>query len=216
PAIKDGKVNVTLPTYKKGDKVATRKAYGDALKALAARPTVVAMDGEVGNSTFAEEFAKAYPQRYFEMFIAEQQMVAAAVGMSVRHRVPFASTFAAFLTRAYDFIRMAAVSRASIRVCGSHAGISIGEDGPSQMGLEEAGVSVRVLDAYSVTPIDSAAIRTAVQATHGNALVVEDHWPEGGLADAVLEALDGERPYPARIVRLAVTHMPGSGTPREL
>src|SRR5204862_2414260 len=125
PAIKDGNVTVTLPTDKKGDKVATRKAYGDALKALGARPTVVAMDGEVSNSTFAEEFAKTYPNRYFELFIAEQQLVATAVGMSVRHYIPFASTFAAFFSRAYDFIRMAAISEANIRLCGSHAGVEI-------------------------------------------------------------------------------------------
>ena len=98
--------------YALGDKVATRKAYGDALVALGgARPEVVALDGEVSNSTYADEFAKAYPERYFEMFIAEQQLVAAAVGLSVRHYIPFASTFAAFFTRAYDFIRMAAISR---------------------------------------------------------------------------------------------------------
>src|SRR3712207_7776602 len=95
------------------------------------------MDGEVSNSTKSEEFAEEYPDRYFEMFIAEQQMLAAAVGMSVRKRVPFASSFAAFLSRAYDFIRMAAISRANLRLCGSHAGVSIGEDGPSQMALED-------------------------------------------------------------------------------
>ncbi|HZB95513.1 MAG TPA: transketolase, partial [Herpetosiphonaceae bacterium] len=116
---------LNLPTYKQGDKEATRKAYGDALQALgAARSDVVALDGEVSNSTFAIEFAKAYPERYFEMFIAEQQMVASAVGLSVRHYVPFASTFAAFMSRAYDFIRMAAISQANLRLCGSHAGVS--------------------------------------------------------------------------------------------
>ena len=98
---------------------------------------MVALDGEVSNSTHADEFAKAYPGRYFEMFIAEQQMVAAAVGLSVRHYVPFASTFAAFFTRAYDFIRMAAISQANIRLSGSHAGVEIGADGPSQMALED-------------------------------------------------------------------------------
>src|SRR3712207_1085697 len=114
-----------LPTWEVGDSEATRNAYGVALKALgAAREDVVAMDGEVSNSTKSEEFAKEYPDRYFEMFIAEQQMVAAAVGMSVRKRVPFASSFAAFLTRAYDFIRMASISRANLRLCGSHAGVS--------------------------------------------------------------------------------------------
>jgi transketolase len=111
-------------SYALGDKIATRRAYGDALVALGhSRPEVVALDGEVSNSTFADEFAKVFPTRYFEMFIAEQQLVAAAVGLSARHYVPFASTFAAFFTRAYDFIRMAAISQASIRLSGSHAGV---------------------------------------------------------------------------------------------
>ncbi len=127
-----------LPRYELGDEVATRKAYGDALTALGkARGDVVALDGEVSNSTFAEEFRDAIPERYFEMYIAEQQMVATAVGMQVLGWKPFASTFAAFLSRAYDFIRMSAISRASYCLCGSHAGISIGEDGPSQMALED-------------------------------------------------------------------------------
>ena len=126
------------PTYRVGDSVATRRAYGDALTALgAARSDVVALDAEVSNSTYAETFAEAYPERYFEMYIAEQLMVAAAVGMQVRGYVPFASSFSAFLTRAYDFIRMAAVSRADVKLVGSHAGVSIGQDGPSQMGLED-------------------------------------------------------------------------------
>ena len=118
--------------------MATRKAYGDALAALGGeRGDVVALDGEVSNSTFAEIFREAHPERFFEMYIAEQQMVAAAVGMQVLGWKPFASTFAAFLSRAYDFVRMAAISRATLRLCGSHAGVSIGEDGPSQMGLED-------------------------------------------------------------------------------
>ena len=125
------------PSYELGTKVATRAAYGDALVALGARPEVVVIDGEVGNSTYTEKFKEAYPDRFFEMYIAEQQMVGAAVGLSARGYVPFASTFAAFLSRAYDFIRMAAVSQANIRLCGSHAGVEIGEDGPSQMGLED-------------------------------------------------------------------------------
>ncbi|HEV2477524.1 MAG TPA: transketolase, partial [Candidatus Dormibacteraeota bacterium] len=126
-----------LPTYKKEDKVPTRKAYGDALLALASIPEVVAMDGEVSNSTHADEFAHAHPDRFFEMYIAEQQLVATAVGMSVRGYIPFASTFAAFFARAYDFIRMAGISHANIRLCGSHAGTEIGQDGPSQMALED-------------------------------------------------------------------------------
>ena len=295
-----------LPRYEK-EPIATRKAYGDALKALgAANPEVVALDGEVSNSTYAEEFAKAFPDRYFEQYIAEQQMIAAAVGMSVRGRIPFASTFAAFLTRAYDFIRMAAVSQANIRLCGSHAGVSIGEDGPSQMGLEDLsmmravfgstvlypcdpnqtaqlvaemaahsgivymrttrektpviygpdekfsiggskvihqspgdqvtvvaagitlhealkaydellneGITIRVIDAYSVKPIDAETLLAAAQDT-GKIVTVEDHWPEGGLGDAVLEVFTGSDDPLPRVVKLAVQTMPGSGTPDEL
>jgi transketolase len=299
----DGRLE--LPTWEVGEEVATRRAYGDALVALgSARGDVVALDGEVNNSTFAELFAEAYPERYFEMFIAEQQMIAAAVGMQVRGWVPFVSTFAAFLSRAYDFIRMAAISQANIRLCGSHAGVSIGEDGPSQMGLEDLatmravhgstvlyscdanqtaklvaemadrggivflrttraatpvvygadeefpiggsrvlrdgdnvaivaagitlhealqaaerlegeGISARVIDLYSVKPVDTETLRAAAEATGGRILTVEDHWPEGGIGDAVLEALsDGETP--ARVVRLAVRDMPASGKPAEL
>jgi transketolase len=127
-----------LPRYAVGEAVATRKAYGDALVVLGARDArVVALDAEVSNSTYANEFARAYPERYFEMFIAEQQLVAAATGLSVRGYRPFASTFAAFFTRAHDFIRMAAVSGADLRLVGSHAGVEIGADGPSQMALED-------------------------------------------------------------------------------
>ncbi|CAN5811806.1 transketolase [soil metagenome] len=295
-----------LPTYDVGERVATRKAYGEALAALgAARDDVVALDGEVSNSTYAELFAKAHPERYFEMFIAEQQMVAAAVGLQTRGWRPFVSTFAAFLSRASDFIRMAAVSRANICLCGSHAGVSIGEDGPSQMGLEDmaalravhgstvlypcdanqtahlvarmadrdgivylrtkreatpviyaadeqfeigrcrilrssdhddvtivtAGITVndalaaaetleqdqisaRVIDAYSVKPIDVSTLRAAAQATGGRLVTVEDHWPEGGLGDAVLEAL-ADVPERTTVVKLAVRVMPGSATSAE-
>ncbi|HUG55796.1 MAG TPA: transketolase, partial [Candidatus Limnocylindrales bacterium] len=136
--------------------VATRRAYGDALVALAAaRADVVALDAEVSNSTHSEELKKAYPERFFETYIAEQQMVAAAVGMQVVGLVPFASTFAAFLTRAYDFIRMAAVSRADIRLSGSHAGVSIGEDGPSQMGLEDLAMMRAVHGSTVLYPCDA-------------------------------------------------------------
>jgi transketolase len=294
-----------LPTWELGEEVATRRAYGDALAALgSARGDVVALDGEVSNSTYAEIFRDAHPDRYFEMYIAEQQMVAAAVGLQTRGWKPFASTFAAFLSRAYDFIRMAAISQADIRLCGSHAGVSIGEDGPSQMALEDLasmravhgstvlypcdanqtaklvvemadregivfmrttraatptvygadedfpiggsrvlrqgddvaivaagitlheslkaadqlaaeGIDARVIDLYSVKPVDAATLRAAAEATGGRILTVEDHWPEGGIGDAVLEALsDGETP--ARVVRLAVREMPGSGKPAEL
>jgi transketolase len=293
-----------LPRYEIGEEVATRKAYGEALAALGkADGLVVGLDGEVSNSTFAEIFAEAEPERYFEMYIAEQQMAAAAVGIQVRGWKPFASTFAAFWTRAYDFIRMAAISRADIRLCGSHAGVSIGEDGPSQMALEdlaafravhgstvlypsegnstaklvaemadregivfmrttragtpvlygpeddfpiggskvvrdgdditivgagitlhealkaadalaEDDISARVIDLYSVKPIDADTLRAAAEAT-GAIVTVEDHWPEGGLGEAVLAVFadDDERPP---IVRLAVESMPGSGKPAEL
>jgi transketolase len=296
-----------LPTWEVGDEEATRGAYGAALKALGgAREDVVALDGEVSNSTKSEEFAEEYPDRYFEMFIAEQQMVSAAVGMSVRHRVPFASSFAAFLSRAYDFIRMAAISRANIRLSGSHAGVSIGEDGPSQMALEDlammravhgstvlqpcdanqtarlvaemadrdgivflrtlrpktpviydasedfaiggsktvrssdddavtvvasgitlheatkaadelqdSGIAVRVIDAYSIKPIDGDTIRAAARATGGKVVAVEDHWPEGGLGEAVLSALSEEADT-LHFEHLAVEIMPGSGSSAEL
>src|SRR5919199_4310798 len=145
-----------LPRYDVGDEVATRKAYGDALTALGAgRGDVVALDGEVSNSTYAEIFAKAHPERYFEMFIAEQQMVAAAVGMQVLGWRPFASTFAAFLSRAYDFIRMSAISRASYCLSGSHAGVSIGEDGPSQMALEDIAALRAVHGSTVLHPCDA-------------------------------------------------------------
>jgi len=293
-----------LPVYELGDDVATRKAYGEALAAVGSSDgLVVALDGEVSNSTFAEIFAAAHPERYFEMYIAEQQMAAAAVGIQVRGWKPFASTFAAFWSRAYDFVRMAAISRANIRLCGSHAGVSIGEDGPSQMALEdlaafravhgstvlypsdgnstaklvaemaeregivflrttrgatpvlygadeefpiggskvvrdgddvtlvgagitlhealkaadtlaEEGVSARVIDLYSVKPIDADTLRAAAEATSA-IVTVEDHWPEGGIGEAVLSVFAEAEEGP-RVVRLAVSDMPGSGKPDEL
>ena len=295
-----------LPRYDLGEEIATRKAYGEALAALgAARGDVVAVDGEVSNSTFAEIFAKAYPERYFEMYIAEQQMIAAAVGLQARGWNAFASTFAAFFARAYDFIRMAAISRVNLRLAGSHAGISIGEDGPSQMALEdiaslravhsstvlqpcdanqtaklvaamadtegivflrtlrpnttviydadedfrvggsrvirssdedavtlvgsgvtvhealkaadaleEDGIAARVIDLYSIKPIDADTLQAAAEAT-GRIVTVEDHYPEGGVGDAVLAAL-AERNEHARVVKLAVDGMPHSGKPDEL
>ena len=127
-----------LPQYDVGDKIPTSRAYGDALVALGTtRSDIVVLDGEVSNSTYAEDFAGAHPDRFFETYIAEQQLVAAAIGIQVRNWKPFASTFAAFFARAYDFTRMAAVSQANIKLAGSHAGVSIGPDGPSQMGLED-------------------------------------------------------------------------------
>ncbi len=308
PASLPAKQPVAIPRYNLKESVATRKAYGDALKALgAADPEVVALDGEVSNSTYAEDFAKAYPDRFFEQYIAEQQLVAAAVGMSVCGKIAFASTFAAFFTRAYDFIRMAAISRANIRLVGSHAGVSIGEDGPSQMALEDlammraifgstvlypcdanqgaqltaamvthggivymrttrektpviyrpdekfsiggsyvlrqsskdqativaAGITVhealkayeqllrenipvRVIDAYSVKPIDDETLLAAAEEAGNKIITVEDHWPEGGLGEAVLEVFtQTDSPLP-HVVKLAVQSMPGSGTPYEL
>src|ERR671934_1649995 len=295
-----------LPRYDLGDDVATRKAYGEALAALgSARGDVVALDGEVSNSTFAEIFGKAHPDRYFEMYISEAQMLAAAVGLQSRGWNAFASTFAAFLSRAYDFIRMAAISRANLRLSGSHAGVSIGEDGPSQMALEdiaalravhssivlhpsdanqtaklvaamadtdgivfirtlrpntpviydadeqfpiggsrvlrsseddevtvvgagvtvhealkaaeglaEEGINARVIDLYSIKPIDAETLHAAAEAT-GRIITAEDHWPEGGLGDAVLAALADAEERP-RVVKLAVREMPHSGKPDEL
>jgi transketolase len=297
--------SVKWPRWGPDEEVATRRAYGDALAALGSeRGDVVALDGEVSNSTFSDLFAEAHPERYFEMFIAEQQMIAAAVGFQVRHYRPFASTFAAFLSRAYDFIRMAAISRAKLCLVGSHVGVSIGEDGPSQMALEdlaelravhssivlypsdpnqaaslvrlmadhpgiaymrttrgasptiyspdeqfeiggskvlrssdedqvtligagvtlhealkaadrlaEAGIAARVIDLYSVKPVDDETLRQAAADT-GAIITVEDHWPEGGLGDAVLASL--AEVENVRVRKLAVSLMPGSGKPAEL
>jgi transketolase len=153
------------PRYEVGSEVSTRKAYGEALAALGGeRGDVVALDGEVSNSTFSEIFRDAHPDRFFEMYIAEQQMVAAAVGMQVLGWKPFASTFAAFMSRAYDFIRMAAVSRATIKLCGSHAGVSIGEDGPSQMGLEDLAAFRAVSGSTVLYPCDGNETAKLVKA----------------------------------------------------
>jgi transketolase len=297
--------HLDLPRYERGSMEATRRAYAEALVALGrARGEIVALDGDVDNSTYTELFEEALPERYFEMYIAEQQMAAAAVGLQVRGWIPFASTYGAFWSRAFDFIRMAAVSRANIRLAGSHAGVSIGPDGPSQMGLEDIasfrtiwgstvlypsdanqtaqlvaamvdrpgvvyirttrgetpviygpdemfpiggskvvrssskdvitligagitlheaiaaadrlaadGIAARVIDLYSIKPIDAATIAAAARET-GRLVTVEDHRPEGGLGEAVLAALADEG-VPARVVRLAVSHMPGSASPEE-
>jgi transketolase len=293
-----------VPTY--DDAIATRKAFGETLAAMAVNPGLVVLDGEVGNSTHTEDFQKVAPDRFLEMYIAEQCMVGAAVGLQVLGKTPFAATFGAFMTRAFDFIRMAAVSRANLRLSGSHAGVSIGEDGPSQMALEDLammravhgstvlypadgnsaatitaamadlpgisyirttreataklydegerfpiggskvlrssdgdrativgagvtvyealkaaeelsgeGTAVRVIDAYSVKPIDAATLAGALRET-GLVVVVEDHWVDGGLGDAVLQALAGEGELSGRVLKLAVTEMPGSGKPEEL
>jgi len=298
----------TPPQYAVGDKIATRKAYGDALVALGARDDrIVVLDGEVSNSTFAEEFTYAYPERYFEMFIAEQVMVAAATGIAVRGYRTFASTFAAFFTRAYDFIRMGAISGVNLRLCGSHAGVEIGADGPSQMGLEDLammravhgstvlypsdgtstvslveamartpgisymrttrgsfpglypdgenfpiggsklvrsgdndrvtligagvtlhealgaadvlageGIAARVVDCYSVKPIDTETLVAAAEATGGRIVVAEDHHPEGGLGSAVADALLAAGQQNLHLTHLAVREMPGSGSGDEL
>src|SRR5215469_4908460 len=158
----DGAAVVKLPEYTIGAKIATRKAYGDALTALGVRRDVVAMDGEVSNSTHADEFASKYPERFFEMYIAEQQLIAAAVGFSVRGYRPFASTFAAFLSRAYDFIRMASISRASISLSGSHAGVEIGADGPSQMALEDLAMMRAVHGSTVLYPSDATSAAALV------------------------------------------------------
>lgn len=146
------------PNYAKGSSMATRQAYGEALKALgASRGDIFVVDAEVSNSTFSEIFKKTYPDRFFEMYIAEQVMVSVAQGIAVRNGVSFASTFAAFFSRAYDQIRMAAVSRANLRLCGSHAGVSIGEDGPSQMALEDLAIMRSVFDSAVLYPSDAVS-----------------------------------------------------------
>jgi transketolase len=297
-----------LPAYEVGgDPVPTRKAFGEGVAALMRRRgDVVALDGEVGNSTHLEEVLKDTPERYFEVYIAEQMMIAEAVGFQVRNWTPFAATFAAFLSRAYDFIRMAVISQAKLCLNGSHAGVSIGEDGPSQMALEdlaemralggsvvlypsdpnqtvklvqemadhdgisyirttrsglptiysaqeafpiggakvvresdddqvtligagvtlheaikaadtlaEEGVAARVIDLYSVKPVDAETLTAAVRATGGRLVVAEDHWAEGGIGEAVLSVFADadERP---RVVKLAVKELPGSGKGAEL
>jgi transketolase len=153
---------VRLPEF--GDAIATRKAFGEALAALAARPDVVVIDGEVSNSTHTEDFQEVAPDRFVEGYIAEQNMIGMAVGMQVLGKVAFAATFAAFLTRAYDFVRMAAVSRADLRLSGSHAGVSIGEDGPSQMGLEDLAMMRAVHGSTVLYPSDGNATAKLVAA----------------------------------------------------
>jgi transketolase len=153
---------VELPAFV--DAIATRKAFGDALAALAARPDVVVIDGEVANSTHTEDFQKVAPERFVEGYIAEQNMIGMAVGMQVLGKVAFAATFAAFFTRAYDFIRMAAISRADLRLSGSHAGVSIGEDGPSQMGLEDLAMMRAVQGSTVLYPSDGNSTARLVAA----------------------------------------------------
>jgi transketolase len=306
PAPSTAKIEMSPPEYKKGDKIATRKAYGLALAKLGtADKRVVALDGDTKNSTFSELFKKAHPDRYIECFIAEQNLCGVAVGVGTRGKIPFASTFATFFTRGFDQIRMAAISMSRAKFVGSHVGVSIGEDGPSQMGLEDIamfrtvpncvvfypsdgvsteravtlaanypgmafirtsrpdattiydanepfeigrakivrqsksdritivgsavtlfealaaadilakdGINVRVIDPFTIKPLDKATILASAKETGGLVLTVEDHYPEGGIGDAVAGELADE---PAiRVFKLAVRELPRSGKPQEL
>uniref|UniRef100_A0A4W5NMS0 Transketolase n=1 Tax=Hucho hucho TaxID=62062 RepID=A0A4W5NMS0_9TELE len=297
----------SAPSYKLGEKIATRKAYGMALAKLGRyNEHVVALDGDTKNSTFSELFKNEHPERYVECYIAEQNMVSIAVGCATRDRnVVFASTFATFFTRAYDQLRMAAISESNINLCGSHCGVSIGEDGPSQMGLEDiamfraiptatifypsdgvstekavelaantkglcfirtsrpentvlynsnedfhvgqakvvyktnddhvtvigAGVTlhealaaaemlkkerinIRVIDPFTIKPLDSKTIVEHAKATRGRIITVEDHYYEGGLGEAVCSAVVNEMGF--NVHRMAVAHVPRSGKPTEL
>ncbi|MEU6402437.1 transketolase [Streptomyces sp. NPDC046985] len=204
-AVGDG--SLELPRWDEGEKVATRDAYGQALAALgAARGDVVALDGEVGDSTRSEFFGKEHPERYFECYIAEQQMVATAVGFARLGWTPYASTFAAFFTRAFDFVRMAAVSGAGINLNGSHAGVSIGQDGPSQMGLEDLATMRTVHDSTVLYPSDANSTAKLVAAmadldgirylrtSRGESPVIygpDEEFPVGG--SKVLRSSDGDR-----------------------
>jgi transketolase len=290
--------------YTDEDSVPTRTAYGNALQRIyPAFPAIVCLDGEVSNSTRADRFKEAYPQRFFEMYIAEQNMAGVAVGLSCRGKIPFVSSFAAFLSRAFDQVRMSQYSDANIKIVGSHVGVSIGQDGPSQMGLEDLaafrtilngvvlypcdavstenlveeaakykgiayirttrmgtpfiydqkekfpiggskvlkksqqdaatvigagitvhealkayeilkkdGISIRVIDLYSVKPVDAATLESAAVET-GRLVTVEDHYAEGGIADAVREALTTTG---VPLYALAVRKKPKSGKPDEL
>ena len=293
------------PSYKLGDSIATREAFGDALARLGtADARVVALDADVKNSTYTDKFEQRVGERFYENYIAEQVMIGAAMGLAARGAIPFPTTFAAFLTRAYDFIRMAAISNLNVKMAGSHAGVSIGEDGPSQMALEDLammraqpniavlypsdaisterlvakmaahngpmymrtsrpktpviygsdetfeigglkvvrqsgadiatvigagvtlfealtaydtlkakGVSIRVIDLYSVQPIDAATLVRCGTETKGHLITVEDHYPAGGIGDAVAAAV---APAGLTVHRLAVREIPRSGKPDEL
>ena len=157
-------VEIKSASYKKDELVATRKAYGNALKRIyPAYPDIVVLDAEVSNSTYSEIFKKQYPERFFEMYIAEQNMAGSAVGLSSRGKIPFVSTFAAFFTRAYDQIRMSQYSDANIKFCGSHAGVSIGEDGASQMGLEDIAMFRAILNSVVFYPSDAVSTENLVE-----------------------------------------------------
>ena len=293
------------PEYELGEEAATRSGYGSGLAKLGdANPLVVAVDGDVKNSTYAEQFMQKHSDRYFEMFIAEQNLVGAGIGLAKCGKIPFVSTFAAFFTRACDHIRMSAISQTNIKYAGSHCGVSVGEDGPSQMGLEDLamfralpgsvvlypsdavaaerlvaqaaahqgivyirtsrpatptiytnaeefpiggskvlrssdddqvtviaagvtlhealkayetlkadGISIRVIDLYSVKPIDAKTVLDAAAATNNTLVTVEDHYPEGGLNDAVMDAV---APRGVTVHKLAVNGLPRSGKADEL
>jgi transketolase len=301
--------NLTAPAayppigYKLGDSIATREAYGTALLRLGeVDPRINAMDGDTKNSTFAEKFFLKFPDRSVECYIAEQNLVAVSVGYATRGHVPFASTFATFFTRAADHIRVAGISQSNIKLVGSHVGVSIGEDGPSQMALEDLalmravvgstvlypaeavateklleqmaehkgvcflrtsrpktpviygndekfpiggakvlregnkvtvvsagvtlfealkaadtlkaeGINITVIDAYSIKPLGKKEILAAAHKTHNTVITVEDHYPEGGLGDAVAGELSSEG---IKVHKLAVNGIPRSGHAAEL
>ena len=297
--------NFAAPYKIGGKEVATRKGFADGLAALAKRDSrVVVLDGDVKNSTYTEEFEQEAPERFFQSYIAEQNMLGMAMGLAARGRIAFASTFACFLSRAYDFARMAAISNLNIKLAGTHAGVSIGEDGPSQMGLEDLamfctqpnftclypadatsawnaarliaesqgpgyvrlgrpnvpilygpdevfgigkckvlrrsaadralliaagvtvnealaahdqlkqeGIPIRVIDLFSVQPIDREELAASARASGGVVITVEDHYAHGGLGDCVLAALSSER---IKLVKLAVRAIAHSGKPKEL
>lgn len=299
------KKKVDLPRYKVGEKLATRQAYGEAIAAIGeGDDNIVVLDGETSNSTFAKVFREQIPDRYFEMFIAEQNMVGTALGLSGRGRIPFASTFSVFWTRAYDQIRMSSIGEGNVKFIGSHGGVSIGADGPSQMGLEDFsmfrtvfgstvlcpsdanstaklvvemvntegivymrtarpateviydsqeefkiggskvlrkskddqvtvvavgltvleaisaadelagdGVNIRVVDAYSLKPIDEKTLKSCVGEVGNLIITVEDHYLQGGLGDAVLEVFATDEKV--KVFKLAVSKMPGSATPEQ-
>ena len=296
---------LAAPAYTLGEEIATREAYGAALAKLgAADSRVVALDADVKNSTFSDKFEKVFPDRFYQNFIAEQVMVGSAMGLAARGAIPFPSTFAAFLTRAADFVRMAAISNTNIKLAGSHAGVSIGEDGPSQMALEDLGmfrsqpnfavvypcdavsteklvaamaarkgpaymrtsrpktpviygpdetfeigglkvlresatdvatvvgagvtlfealkaydtlkaegIHIRVIDLYSLQPVDKNALVAAGTASKGRIVTVEDHYAAGGIGDAVSEAVSEAG---IKVHRIAVREIPRSGKPDEL
>ncbi len=163
PSAPPAKATVGTPAYKPGDSVATREAYGTALAKLGADPRVVALDGDVKNSTFSEKFEEVHRDRFFENFIAEQVMIGSAMGLASRGAIPFPSTFAAFLTRAYDFIRMACISNLNVKIAGSHAGVSIGEDGPSQMALEDLAMMRAQPNMTVLYPCDAVSTERLVE-----------------------------------------------------